>query len=285
MKKIKLTVAIPTWNRAKLLKRAINSILCQTFKDYELIVIDNASNDETKSVVLSLNKDVHYIRNDSNLGIINNWNKCIEVARGKYLNIFHDDDIMLPNFLEKSISVLEDNPTVGFTFPLIMKVDIFGKSLGLWWNDYNNRKGFIKGVDYLLMTIDKETCISLAPTMVFRKKIFKKIGYFKQVYGYNTFDFNKWLSICKYFDAYFIPEILVKNTVHTGQMTERHWRNKKLPTGRISSCLEIIDSVAYLLNKSTMQQRYYYNNKYFSKKLMNLNNKLKKSILAAIPEL
>jgi glycosyltransferase involved in cell wall biosynthesis len=103
----KVTVAIPTYNRAHYLKEAIESVLNQTYTDYELLVVDNASTDNTEEVVKSFNdKRIKYIKNEKNIGMVNNWNKCIDLAQGKYLIIFHDDDIMKPELLEKEINIL-----------------------------------------------------------------------------------------------------------------------------------------------------------------------------------
>ena len=108
MKKNKLTVIIPTYNRADLLGRSIQSVLDQSFKEFDLIIIDDKSTDGTPRVVKNFNDSrIKYIKNQKNLGIIGNWNKAIDVAPGKYLSIFHDDDIMSPDFLKEAFLALE----------------------------------------------------------------------------------------------------------------------------------------------------------------------------------
>lgn len=126
----KVTVAIPTYNRAHYLKEAIESVLNQTYTDYELLVVDNASTDNTEEVVKSFNdKRIKYIKNETNIGMVNNWNKCIDLAQGEYLIIFHDDDIMKPELLEKEVEILEkDNNTV-LVAANIDLIDKVGKTL------------------------------------------------------------------------------------------------------------------------------------------------------------
>lgn len=78
----KITIAIPTYNRAKLLTEAIESVLVQTYEDFELLISDNASTDETKNVVVSFkNPRIRYHRNKKNIGMMNNWNKCVTLCQ------------------------------------------------------------------------------------------------------------------------------------------------------------------------------------------------------------
>lgn len=279
----KVSVVIPTRNRSRLLKRSIGFVLAQTYKDFELIIVDNASTDDTKKIVSSF-KDprVFYKRNPKNLGIIGNWNKAIEYSRGKYLNIFHDDDVMYPTFLEESVKALDKISSIGFTFSLIKRVDKKRKFLNMWWEDYNGMKGLIKGNDYILLTIEKERCISLAPDMVFRKEAFNKVGLFKQVYAFNTFDFNMWFKLAFDYDVYLIDKILFEYTIHKGQMSQRHWRTPQSPSGPIGMAIEIIDAISRMLTLpyGDIQE----NRNFLSGKLLNLNKKLSDLITTQIPD-
>jgi len=284
MGKSKISIAIPTRNRANFLKRSIECVLVQTYKDFELLIIDNNSSDSTREVVKSFDdKRINYIKNPKNIGIIGNWNQCIKYSKGEYLNIFHDDDIMYETFIEESVKVLDKYSTVGFTFPLLKRVDVKRNFLNMWWEDYNKKKLLIKGIDYILMTIEKERCISLAPSMVFRKSIFERLGPFKQVYGFNTFDFNMWFKIAEKYDVYHINKILFEYTIHKNQMSQRHWRAPESPTGPIGMSIEIIDSIARLVDSSIVDKKKY--RKLLSVKLLNLNMKLTRDITIVIKDL
>lgn len=279
----KVSVAIPTRNRSKLLKRAIDFVLRQTYKNFELIVLDNASTDDTKEVVSSFrDKRIVYKRNSRNLGIISNWNEAIKCSKGEYLNIFHDDDVMYPTFLEESIKALDNNPSVGFTFSLIKRVDKTRKFLNIWWEDYNGMIGLIKGLDYILLTIEKERCISLAPDMVFRKTIFEEIGLFRQVYAFNTFDFNMWFRIAFSFDVYLIKKILFEYTIHPKQMSQRNWRTPQSPTGPMGMTIDIIDGIAQLLRHPYANNQAH--REFLSQKLLNLNKKIANLVGIVIPD-
>ncbi|RLF83553.1 glycosyl transferase, partial [Thermococci archaeon] len=103
-----VSVIIPTYNRANLLKRAIASVLNQTFTDFELIVVDDASPDNTPEVVRSINDGrIRYVRLKKNSGGPVARNTGIRKARGRFIALLDDDDEWLPNRLELQIKKFE----------------------------------------------------------------------------------------------------------------------------------------------------------------------------------
>lgn len=97
-----MTIAIPTYKRAELLETSLKSAVNQLhFKDFEVIIVDNDPESvETEKVVRKYLKDnVYYFRNKANIGLYNNWNRCIELAKGRYISILNDDDWLSPLFL------------------------------------------------------------------------------------------------------------------------------------------------------------------------------------------
>jgi hypothetical protein len=140
----------------------------------------------------------------------------------------------------------------------------------------------MKGVSYIFTTIDKERCISLAPNMVFRREVFKKVGLFEQIYAFNSFDFNMWFKIAFSFDVFFIEKILFEYTIHRSQMSQRHWRTSESPSGPIGMAIEIIGAISGILSS---QPRESLNLKYISKKLSSLNKRLAGLIKVQIPDL
>lgn len=107
---IDLTVAIITYNRCDMLKNTVNSVLNQEYKEFALIVIDNASTDNTFNVVSEINDSrVFYYCHEKNIGGIENINSAFDLAKTKYLVVFHDDDIMLPTLLGKELAFIKDN--------------------------------------------------------------------------------------------------------------------------------------------------------------------------------
>jgi glycosyltransferase involved in cell wall biosynthesis len=96
------TIAIPTYNRAAFLRQAINSALSQTDSDFELIISDNASTDDTPAVVASIKDErLRYVRQPANLGAIKNVNFLVREARGRFFVLHQDDDLLHPEFLRR----------------------------------------------------------------------------------------------------------------------------------------------------------------------------------------
>jgi len=268
----RVSVAIPTFNRFDLLTRATKSVLSQTYQDFELLIIDNASSDETQQLKAGIDDSrFRYVRNETNLGIIGNWNRAIELSKGEYLIIFHDDDIMHSTLLEKSVEALDQFPSVGFTFPLLRRVGLQGQYLGIWCDNYPS-SGKMTGYRYLEMTLEKERCISMAPSMLFRKSVYDAIGAYRQEYGYNTFDLNLFVQAALRFDAFLIDEVLFDYSIHEHQMSERHWRTPTSPSGPIGMLIELIGIVSHLLESEYCDDEG--KRKFLAERLSSINQKL-----------
>ena len=112
----KVSILIPVFNREHFISECIRSALDQTFTDLEVVVVDNASNDGTWDICqefASLDSRVRIFRNEKNIGPVRNWLRCIEEARGEYGKFLFSDDLILANFLSKTLPHLAD-PGIAF---------------------------------------------------------------------------------------------------------------------------------------------------------------------------
>ncbi|WP_319205508.1 glycosyltransferase family 2 protein [uncultured Ilyobacter sp.] len=117
-----VTIAIPTYKRTELLKKALDSALSQKkFSNYEVIVIDDENNPENETETQKLIKKYNdpkllYYKYEGTgiLGMAGAWNKCLELARGEWYSMLHDDDLLKENFLEEMMHVLNSNPNITF---------------------------------------------------------------------------------------------------------------------------------------------------------------------------
>lgn len=278
-----ITIAIPTYNRVSLLKEAIESVMAQTYTDFELLISDNASIDETRKVVSSFKDSrIRYCRNRKNIGMMNNWNKCIELSQGKYLMILGDDDKLYPRFLEKSLEIHKDNLKIGFSFCHCNKVDPRGKYLMRWGYKFTT-PGYLENYKYLDFTIKYGSCLTNSSTVLINKKVFNKVGLFEAPYGTNTFDFNMWIKIALNYPAYFIDEILCDYRLHKEQASELHWRRPERPTGRIGTYLELLGAIVFLLEKAEFNNSE--KKRVLIKRLSDFNRELSSLLKQVIPEL
>lgn len=114
-----VTVAIPTYRRSTLLRRALLSVLTQTFSGkLEILVVENPSEETAPGVQSDAERicgeladaRVRYVRNASNLGMVGNWNRCLDLAQGRWVVILHDDDWLSPFYLELTLALADANP-------------------------------------------------------------------------------------------------------------------------------------------------------------------------------
>lgn len=112
-----VTVCIPTYNRAGLLRSTIGSVLAQSFEDYTLVVADNASEDDTEAVVRGFDDPrVRYLRHETNIGPYANFNVCLRTAESEFVMLLCDDDLLQPSFLQTAVAALQSEDRAGFVY-------------------------------------------------------------------------------------------------------------------------------------------------------------------------
>jgi glycosyltransferase involved in cell wall biosynthesis len=110
-----LSILLPVFNGSKFLKGAIESALKQSFTDWEMIAVDDGSTDNSVEILegfAARDERIKIFKNDHNLGLFENYNRCYELATGEYIKPFAQDDLLMPNNLEKAVSVLRKHPEV-----------------------------------------------------------------------------------------------------------------------------------------------------------------------------
>lgn len=126
----RVSVALPVRNGRKYLRACLESLLAQTFRDFELIICDNASTDETEAICREYaqrDPRIRYHRNPANIGPAANFNRGYELARGEYLKWQAFDDILDPAYLENCVKLLDSDPTVSLAHTKTMIIDDQGQ--------------------------------------------------------------------------------------------------------------------------------------------------------------
>jgi len=200
-----VSIIIPTHNRAELLPRAIATVLNQTFQDFEIIVVDDASEDNTQDIMKNFaDQRIRYIRHEINKGVATARNTGILNSQGRYIAFLDDDDEWLPGKLEKQFELLEKSPIVGVAYTGSFAIEASSRKI---LNQLSPRE---KGNIFDKICIQK----SIAPTSTFflRKECFEKVGLFDASLDFGE-DFDMWLRISKEFRFEYIEEPLVRFSV------------------------------------------------------------------------
>ena len=211
---VRISVCIPTYNGAAFVAQAISSVLAQSFADFELLVVDDRSTDATLEIVRSFTDPrLRVYQNDVQLGIPRNWNRCLSLARGEYLCLFHQDDVMLPENLERKVGVLASDPTIGFVHSAVEVVlEDSAPTAIADWMERATEDFAVDGACYFrkLLFAGNPIC---APTVVTRRRSLLELGGFDEELGFAC-DYEMWMKLCVQSGVAFLAQTLIRYRWH-----------------------------------------------------------------------
>lgn len=126
----RVTIGLPVYNGQNYLAETMESLLAQTYTDFELVICDNASTDRTEAICREFaarDERVRYHRNETNIGASANYNRVFELGRGAYFKWAAHDDLLAPTYLERCVEVLDNNPDVVLVYPQAKAIDDKGE--------------------------------------------------------------------------------------------------------------------------------------------------------------
>lgn len=214
----KVSILIPTYNNAHFLDETISSALNQTFRDFELLIVDNASTDNTKDVVKKYLTDsrIKYFLNETNIGLVNNLNRCLTLASGDYIKYLLSDDKFAPTAVEKMVNAMEAHPTVS----LVMAYKYYFGSLN--FPVAMPFQGLTKGDEVIYETMRNGYDFIGDATVVMFRRSNLHLGLFRNLSW--TCDWEMWIRHLSKGDCYVIPEVLTYIRKHAGQLTNTNNR-------------------------------------------------------------
>jgi glycosyltransferase involved in cell wall biosynthesis len=216
----RITVAIPTRNRSKLLREALASVLRQSVEDLEIFVSDNASTDDTAEVVASFrDRRVQYTRLAHNIGLHGNLSRCLRLGRAPFMVILQDDDLMLPGNLERKLAVLERYPNVGIAHASFQLIGPNGGIVKDVMNWSQARDDMIEpGQLFIRRSMTYECRINMSAAVMRRSAVTDER--FDEADGLAP-DFGLWLRIALGADVALIAEPLTALRIHEGRESVR----------------------------------------------------------------
>lgn len=214
----KVTVAVPTYRGVRHIAAALESVLQQSYGDFELLVIDDNSPDDTRAVVEQFSDSrLLYLRNERNLGPEGNWNRCLEMARGTYFKLLPHDDTLHQRCLERQVAVL-DKDICSHIALVFSRRDVIGADgRVLLRRGYpDGREGAISAETVKRACVRRGTNLIGEPgAVLFRRSLARSIGPFDATNPY-VIDLDYWFRLLAHGDAYFCDEPLASFRVSTG---------------------------------------------------------------------
>ena len=208
-----VSICIPVYNGADFIWECIGSALAQTDGRFELLVLDNCSTDGTAEIVTGVRDSrIRYIRNETNIGSIANFNRCIEHARGEFFVLLPHDDLLRPNCLKEFLDKLQHHERAGFAYASCATVDAAGRAMRSVINHAADQ--LLSGPETIRDVIDHFHPIQLAMA---RTAIVRSLGGFDPAFA-SFCDIHLWVRIAfAGWQSCYISEPLSHHRVHGHQ--------------------------------------------------------------------
>ncbi len=201
----RVSVIIPTHNRAHLLNRAVQSVLDQTYQDFEIIITDDASTDNTEELVKGFNDGrIQYYRHEKNQGGSAARNTSMKHASGEYFAFLDSDDEWFPDKLEKQLTAFEKGEN----------------KLGVVYTDFDYKSELAKtkysgNISQSILVVN---FVGTTSTPLVKKECFDKTGFFDAALPCGQ-DWDMWIRLAQHYEFYFIDEVLVRYYLQPASIT------------------------------------------------------------------
>jgi glycosyltransferase involved in cell wall biosynthesis len=217
-----VSVCIPTYNAEKTVVSTLQSILNQTYQNSEIIIVDNASTDNTLALLQQF-KDprIKIYTNSKNIGGEKNWSRCIGLTSGEYIAIFHADDLYNPNMVEKQVQAFQDNPSIGAVFTMANHINDRGEVIGK-----HKLPVELKGKKFyhfaeIFISILRAGNFLMCPSAMVRSKIYKELAPFNDERFGTSADLDMWLRILERHPIAILDEKLMCYRISNAQGSYR----------------------------------------------------------------
>lgn len=221
--KVKISVIMSVFNNEEYLNESIESIILQTYKNFEFIIVDDASTDQTSGILkewLSKDRRIKVITNKENMGLTKSLNRAIQIAGGEYIARQDGDDVSLPERFEKQIEFFQKNPEIKIlgTFGYIIdkQGDILGKEI-LSTSFQTIKKEFIKR-NPLMHT-----------SVMIKKEVIDKVGGYDETFKTSQ-DYELWSRLLRTVKGDNVPLFLVKKRYHLNMISIKKDRDQLVNT-------------------------------------------------------
>lgn len=212
-----LSVVMSVYNGERFLKSAIESILNQTFEDFEFIIVNDGSTDQTEIMLNSYSDKRIKIIRQQNTGLTKALNTGLSIARGQFVARMDADDLCSNDRFDKQISILKNNPNVGIVGTFARYIDLAGKDLGFTLFP-------IDSLDVNKYLREKGNCF-VHGSMMMRRQALIDIGFYDEFFKYAQ-DYDMLLRMITKFKVVNIPKYLYSLRIQTDSITNKNYKSQ-----------------------------------------------------------
>lgn len=209
MSEVKISVCIPVFNGEAFIKEAIDSVLTQSYSDFEIVIVDNHSTDSTICIIKQYNDPrIKLFRNESNIGMIPNWNRAMELAKGTYIKILPADDFLSPDCLKLEVDILEKDIKKEISLVCGRRNIIDQNGKILFTRGFTNKSIRVPGSVAINKVIRSGgNSLGEGGAILFRREILEKTGNISDAIFY-LLDLDLWFRILLHGDLYALPQVV-----------------------------------------------------------------------------
>lgn len=213
---VKVSTIIPAYNAEGYIQEAIESVLSQTYKDIELIVVDDGSTDSTAEAVKNFSLKVEYMRHAKNMGPAAARNTGIRQAKGEYIAFLDADDVWMPTKIEEQIKLFESNKDLSLVYSNCYAINRSGRALGVLFNPVKLHRGRV----FEKLLLDSFITTS---SVVIKKQVLNAIGMFDERFLVSQ-DFDLYLRIAERYNINFVDRPLFKYRLNSDSLSSKKRR-------------------------------------------------------------
>jgi glycosyltransferase involved in cell wall biosynthesis len=225
----RISVIIPTYNRKAFVLEAVDSVLAQTYGDYELIVVDDGSVDGTAEALRHYGGQLRYFY-QANQGVSMARNRGLALANGEFITFLDSDDLWLPEKLQTQVAFMDEHPEARICY-----TDEIWIRRGVRVNPKKKHAKYSGWIYPHCLPL----CIISPSSALVRRGLFERVGTF-DAHLYVCEDYDLWLRVAARFPVFFIPQgLIIKRGGHPGQLSCQEWGNDRY---RVRALVKILDA-------------------------------------------
>ncbi|RDC63532.1 glycosyltransferase family 2 protein [Adhaeribacter pallidiroseus] len=239
------------YNHERFLAEALDSVLAQTYPNIEIIILDDASTDNSVAIIQEYCRrfpHLQFIQNSSNLGSCRAFNRAFKQSTGKYIIDFATDDVLLPNRITEQVQCFADLPEdYGVVYTNAILINEASQPIRPFYQILPNGKRYLEPVSGWIYEFLVRKYFISTPTMLIKRTVLEKLNGYNEELVYEDFDF--WVRSSRYFQYYFLDKILTKRRLHPQQQSRQLYKKQDK---QLASTV-LVCQTALQLNRTTQE--------------------------------